>query len=395
MAQNENKQQFDKKKVVKDVKGFNKEGKFSNMDDLLRSTFQKYPESAIDPELLNYQTSAQYNLYLEENKKMFLNGKGDTIKFFTHIYNTYYYGLKCDSVSKPSAVGAKDGGRFFADINTKLSTLRNNLKNGGLYFMKKKNYAEAFKFFDIYLDSRNNPVVYVQKKGHFTLGDDSTRISKLALHAAYGSQQYEKVMKYLPLAIADTLRKQEMLEMSAKSALQLNDSTKFFRLIYDGFTEFPYNEYFSANLIQYYHNKNDFQNTMIVIDKCLSVDSNKAKYWVLKGNEYFEINAIDKAQDAYEKAITINANNTEVLSKLGNMYVKRAHDFYDTADLAIGSANYSDNRAKLNSIYEKAMGYYEKLMCLKPDEPGLWKEGLQEVYFKLNKGEELRKLERY
>ena len=53
------------------------------------------------------------------------------------------------------------------------------------------------------------------------------------------------------------------------------------------------------------------------------------------------------------------------------------------------------NRKILTDLYLSSMSYYEIVRRQRPDEPALWKEGLREAYYRLNKGKELRMLEKH
>ena len=59
----------------------------------------------------------------------------------------------------------------------------------------------------------------------------------------------------------------------------------------------------------------------------------------------------------------------------------------------INSPDYRENRNTLIDLYLLAQKYFEVALQLQPNKPELWKEGLFEIYLKLNKGDELRKIE--
>lgn len=385
---------FKKKNILKEVKSYYKAGNFNKSNETILKTFQEFPSSKSDPDLLGYEMNTQYQLYLAENRKIYLNGKGDTVKLFSHIYDTYFYGLKCDSVSLVPDKKGKRITRFNSDVNSHLSALRNNLKSGGLFYMKKQKYADALPFFMIYLNSLSNPVVYKNKNNVIPVDSDSVKIYKMALHAAYGAKKYQDVIRYLPVAMSDSIRKDQMMEMGAEAALQLKDSTTFVQLISQGFEVYPANDYFRANLIKLYHDHNDFQNTMKVLDRCIQTDSLDAKFWKLKGNEYFDADSIDAAIAPYEQVVKIDSIEVETLSKLANIYIRKARDFYNNANLKFGSSDFSKNRRTLTELYTKAMCYYERVRDIRPQNPEIWKSGLREAYYKLNKGKELELLER-
>ena len=396
-SSNDNKKEtvkvFKKKSIFKDIKAYYKSGNYDRVYDLIQNTFKEYPESQNDADFLGYAMNSQFQLYLLENRRLYLNGKGDTVKLFSHIYNTYENGLKCDSVSAIPDKKGKIITKYSSDINSHLSYLRNNLKSGGLFYLKKQKYNDAFPFFSMYINTMSNPIVYKTKNGIVPSDTDSVRIYKMALHAAYGSNRHTDVMRFLPVAISDTLRKDVMMEMGAESSLQLRDSATFVLLLITGFDEYPSNDYFRANLIKLYHDHNDFDNTMKVLDRCIQTDSLDAKYWKLKGNEYYVIDSLDAAINPYTHAVNIDSTDVEILTKLGHIYIRKARDFYNSANLKIGSPDFSKNRRLLTDLYTNAMNYYERVRLLRPQDSQLWKSALRECYYRLNKGDELKLLE--
>ena len=391
---NQQERVYKKKNILKDVKSLYKAKNYNKTNETILNAFNKYPEANNDPDLLGYEMNTQFQLYLAENRKIYLNNNGDTVRLLSFIYNTYLYGLKCDSVCKFPDKKGRIINRYNSDVNNHLSYLRNNLKSGGLYYLKKQKYADALPFFTIYLNSIDKPFVYKTKDNSVPVDTDSVRIYKMALHAAYGAEKYNEVMRFLPVAISDTIRKDKMMEMGAESALQLRDSITFIQLLKEGFELYPTNDFFRANLIKLYHDHNDFENTMRVLDKCIETDSLDARFWKLKGNEFYDLDSIDAAILPFCKVINIDDNDAETLSKLGNIYIRKARDFYINANLKFGAPDFSKNRRHLTDLYTKAMDYYERVRKICPEKPEIWKTGLREAYYKLNKGKELEQLER-
>ena len=382
---------FKKKNIMKEVKNYYKALNFAKTDEIIRNAFKTYSEASSDPDLLGYEMYTQYQLYLNENKKIFLKQNADTAKFFSYIYNTYDYALKCDSVCSMPKQDGKTNKRYASDVNNRLFSLRNNLKSGGFYHMKKKNFKEALSFLKLYIKTMHLPVVY---KNHVVAPDtDSIRVYSMALHAAYGAQQYKDVLSYRPIALKNKEKEEMIIEMSAQSAMLIGDTIFSIKLMNDGFEAFPDNEYFKANLIKYYHNQHNIQETIRILDRCIQTDSLAPKYWKLKGNEYYDIDSLDKAVNAYQHVVEIDKDDLDALTKLANIYLRKASQFYETSNLKIGAPYYEKNRKTLTSFFETAMVYYEKIRTLKPDDPVLWRNGLRETYYKLNKGKELQRLE--
>ena len=385
---------YKKKSVVKEVKALYKAANFAKADETIRNAFKKYPEANNDPDLLGSEVNIQYQLYLAENRKLFLDTKGDTAKFFGYIYNTYDYGLKCDSVCRIPDKKGKTNNRYTSVINNYLSSLRGNLKSGALFFMKKQSYRDAFRFFDMYIGTMNNPLAFKNKSGVVVADSDSVRIYQMALHAAYGAEKFQDVLRYYDVAVSDSSRRELVMEMGAKSAIQIPDSNMYLSIMESAFDEFPSNEFFSAGLIKLYHESRQFDKTMDVIDKCISLDSLNVKYWKLKGNEFYDVDSVKQATDAYEHVVAIDSTDLEAYLRLGRIYIANARDFYENADLSLTSPDVTKNKERLDALYTDVMVCFERVRALSPNIPALWKSPLLEAYYRLNKGKELKELEK-
>ncbi len=395
-TQNDNNvNQFKKKNVVKEYKNFYKAANYSKAFEIVYNSITKYDQAANDCDLILMAMDSKYQLYLDENKKLFLNNNADTTKFFGHIYDVYEYGLKLDSLVSKSRVdlSERQKRKIQSDVSDKLLVLRDNLLSGGKYLLKKKKYNEAFKYLDMYLSTMPKFFVLSSENTLYADMNDSVSISKLAVHAAYGSHRYDDVIRYLPLAVKDSVRKELILEMGAKAAMQIRDSANLEFVLREGFDNYPNNDFFKANIIQFYHARGESDKALSAIDKCIDLDSLNTKYWKLKGNELLAMGQLENAKKVYLHIMDLNSYEYETASVLGNLFLKEAHDFFDSSDLNLESPDYRRNRNVLVDLYTSAQKYFEIAMLLKPSQPELWKEGLLEIYLKLNKGRELEIIE--
>ncbi len=381
-----------KKKLIKEYKNYYKLADYQKAFNIIKDAFDKYPDSFSDPELLLFAVNSKYQLYLDENKKIFLRSNGDTAKFFTYANETYYYGLRCDSCINQALISEKKKKNISFDVNNKLLIVRPNLLSSGRYYLKHKKYNESYSSLKLYLSEHDSLLLNNSVQYHNPT-NDIVDACKLMVYSAYGCEKYGEVLKYLPYAISDSIRKNILLEIGAKSALMLNDSIKYYDFLLNGFDVFPDNEYFRANLIQYYHNTNNSERALDIINYCLESDSLNLKYLKLKGFELLHFNKLEEAKPILIHLMDLDPYDYDTASILGNMFLEEAHLFYDSSNLNINSPNYLENKNILFNLYTSAQKYYEVVMQLVPDKPELWKNGLMEIYLKLNKGNELYKLD--
>ena len=87
-----------------------------------------------------------------ENEKIYLKRAYDTTLYYNSIYKVYQYLRQCDSVESSAGHDAKH--KFRQAARKRMLAYRTNLLNGGRFYLRKKNYAEACRFLDLYLSSR-------------------------------------------------------------------------------------------------------------------------------------------------------------------------------------------------------------------------------------------------
>ena len=92
-----------------------------------------------------YYTAALVQCRLNdiENEKIYLKRAYDTVLYYNSIYNAYKYFEKCDSVELASDY--KGRFKFRSSARKRLLEHRANLLNGGRFYLRKKNYTEAFR----------------------------------------------------------------------------------------------------------------------------------------------------------------------------------------------------------------------------------------------------------
>lgn len=385
---------FQKKKLIKDLKVYQKAENFAKMDEEIRKAMNKYPAAKNDAEVANYELNAQFGLMQQESRKIYLNSKPDTAKYFARILDVYAYGLMTDSLDRLPNQKGEVKQQYSSNISTKLSSTRGNLRSGGKYFYKNRKYDEAYKYFDMYLTTIGNQLIMpTERPVTPPIDADSVEISRLAVLSAYSAQNYPGVVRHLTLALTDTTNHQRLMEAGAKSYELTGDTTRYMETLLQAFDLYPQNEYFYATLINIYSKDNDYKSSLGVVNRLIEVDAQNRKYWYLKGKMHQTQRQLDEAITAYQHAVEINPDDVESYASLGNIYIEQANAFYKTANLKLGAQDYEKNRKQLNEYYQNARHALENCRRIAPDDKSYWQSGLREVYFKLNMGKELKSVE--
>lgn len=297
----------------------------------------------------------QNNLNEGLNMKAYLKQNIDTLKLYQTILKVYGYTLQSDSV---------DEKKKFENKNIRLRSLhRENLLGGGIYNLRKNNWDEAFKYFDMFLKTHTTDLDSV-------LG----RVSYWATVCGMNANSAEKVLKHVDQAVS--LSKKEdrpaLLEYKARSYIQLGDSVSWLKLIEESVDTYPGYNYFFLNLMDYYMRHGQIERGLLRTDSLLRTDADRAVYW-------FALSMFALEQNDYEKCISMSE---ECLLREPN----NIDGLYNKGISLLNLALTETNAAKRRQYYRRALEPMEKVRELSPDNIQRWGNPLYRIYLNLNMG---------
>ncbi|MBR2630564.1 MAG: hypothetical protein IKD25_03405 [Bacteroidaceae bacterium] len=362
---------------------------------------KKYPEAAVDAQLYKCKMDALNALIVAENRKIYLNSKPDTVTYFNYVYELYTTGLACDSIEQAlvrerQAMGKKAKPRLRYTIAQPMLSYRKNVLNAGKYHYKKKDYAKAYQFLDLYAQTKTAPV-FTDKDGRSLLTDpdDMREVASLATLSAYASGNHQGVMNYLEQSLAVEHLKPQLLELGSKSAAQLQDTTRMLVLLETGFISYPDVEYFFMTLIKHYNEQKDYHHALQKIMTMVELYPEKRDYWYMAGTEQMLLAQYNEALVSFRKCIELQADDAQAYSAIGNIYLHDAQAAYAHFDTPISHPDYAQHKQEIDYLYQQACTAFEHARQFDENNQNLWLSGLREAYFKLNRGRELRALEKY
>ena len=392
---------YKKSAVVKAFRGYMKEKNYTKAKAEIDGAVAKYEAASKDAQLYKYKLDALVELIGAENNKIYLQSKPDTTSFFNYIYELYLTGLKCDSLEQQYVMSRhaehkKADAKLRKGVGRTMLPYRKNLLNAGKYYYNKRDYANAFKFLDMYAQTKVAEV-FLDAKGNTIIDDpdDLVSVSVLAVLSAYGSNNYKDAVSYLSEGLRDKERVPQLLEIGSKSCAELGDTTKMVDLLVKGFEEYPATEYFFITLTKYYNDKSMYDRALDMANRMCELYPNNRDYWFLAGKEFLLIGKNDEALVSFEKCVEIKADDAEAFSAIGNIYLCEAHEAYAQFNVSLTDPSYSKEKASINGFYAKACAAFEQAKTFDEANTDLWLSGLRESYFKLNKGSQLKALEKY
>ena len=348
------------------------------------------PSTASDPETWKLAGDFQKAIYDDENMKLYLpGGQADTTKLYSSLAKMFEYYTKCDEVEQAKVKsGELKKPKLRKKLAKTLATVRPNLTNAGSDAYNAGNYANAWKFFGLYVDAPQNPM--------FTDEDavkNDTLTPLIANYAALAANTLKDEAAVIKYAAIGKNHKEEgyrslmcLAEVYGKG--EKTDSVQWLATIKEGVEKFPAQEYFIGNLMDYYIQKGKIDEGLTQIDAILA--NNPTPYFMyVKGVLQYEKKDYESAIATFNDIIAKNGDFVaESYSKIGDCYFFPAQIIVEeNANLSMDDPKYATNEEKIKELYEKAKPFYEKAKELKPDNKQLWGQYLLNIYWKLNKSE--------
>lgn len=377
---------------VKEAKGLVGDVKpnFAKAEALIGEALQN-PETQNLAETWDVAGLIQKRINEEEMKNAFLRKPYDTLSSYSSILKMFEYYSKCDELAQVPNEKGKIKNKYRKTNAASMLAERPNLINGGIFFFNKENSAEAMKFFGTYVESASYPMLESHNLKADTL---LPQIAYYATLAANNSGNKAAILKYAPLALTDKEGGSNAMQMMADAHKALGDTATWLKTLEEGILKFPSNDYFFANLVDYYNATNQAKKAMEFADRMLAGDSSNKLYLYVKGYLYHNLKEYDNAIEFYKKAIAADAEYAEAYSNAGLAYLMKAQDFADKSTTDVNDPKYLEAQKEIKKIYEAARPFYEKARHLKPEQQDLWLQGLYRVYYNLNMETEFEEIDK-
>ncbi len=384
---------FAQVKSVKEAKSIANEVKpdFAKAEQLINAAMTN-PETKDDPETWNTAGMIQKKVNEKQMENAYLKKPYDTVKTYNSILYMFEYFVKCDELAQIPDEKGKIKNKYRKPNAAIMVMERPNLINGGIHFFNQNKDKEAFKFFSTYVDAASYPMLASEN-----LAVKDTLLSQIAYYATLAADRIDDkdaIMKYAPLALNDKDGGKFAMQLMADAVKAKGDTIKWVEVLKEGIVKFPDNQYFFANLVDYYSSANEPDKAMQFADDMLAKDPNNKLYLYVKGYLYHNMKEYDKAIEFYKKTIAVDSEYAEAYSNLGLVLLMQAQDFSDKATSDVNDPKYAQDQASLKKYYEEAKPYYEKTREIAPDRKDLWAQGLYRVYYNLNMGKEFEEIDK-
>lgn len=374
------------KKEIQTAKDQVKAGK--NLDQAAASMKKLLADSAnrTNRKIWTIYFDAVRKQYEQGNEKLYLKQKYDTAQLFNYTRQLFEVAFQYDSVeTAPDKKGRRDF-EFRKGHSEYLAHIRSNLYNGGIWFLNKKKYPDAYKFFDCYIECASQPMFkqrnYGEKDKHLPTA------AYYAVYSGYKMKDPKATLHHSYEALKDTVHYNYMLQYLAETYMLEKDTARYVASLKEGFKRVPTFPYFFPRLVEYYVVRNQLDSAMTVVNEALTVVPDSDVYLAAKSNLLLEQGKLKECIEVSKKVIEVN-------QKLGDPYYNAGICYFNLAvEQDKNSHNSRKVKEQVEENYKKALPYLVKYREMEPKEQGKWAFPLYTIYLNLNMGKEFDEIDK-
>ena len=374
------------KKEIQTAKDQVKAGK--NLDQAAASMKKLLADSAnrTNRKIWTIYFDAVRKQYEQGNEKLYLKQKYDTAQLFNYTRQLFEVAFQYDSVeTAPDKKGRRDF-EFRKGHSDYLAHIRSNLYNGGIWFLNKKKYPDAYKFFDCYIECASQPMFkqrnYGEKDKHLPTA------AYYAVYSGYKMKDPKATLHHSYEALKDTVHYNYMLQYLAETYMLEKDTARYVASLKEGFKRVPTFPYFFPRLVEYYVVRNQLDSAMTVVNEALTVVPDSDVYLAAKSNLLLEQGKLQECIEVSKKVIEVN-------QKLGDPYYNAGICYFNLAvEQDKNSHNSRKVKEQVEANYKKALPYLVKYREMEPKEQCKWAFPLYTIYLNLNMGKEFDEIDK-
>lgn len=374
------------KKEIQTAKDQVKAGK--NLDQAAASMKKLLADSAnrTNRKIWTIYFDAVRKQYEQGNEKLYLKQKYDTAQLFNYTRQLFEVAFQYDSVeTAPDKKGRRDF-EFRKGHSEYLAHIRSNLYNGGIWFLNKKKYPDAYKFFDCYIECASQPMF---KQYNYGVKDKHLPTAAYyAVYSGYKMKDPKATLHHSYEALKDTVHYNYMLQYLAETYMLEKDTVRYVASLKEGFKRVPTFPYFFPRLVEYYVVRNQLDSAMTVVNEALTVVPDSDVYLAAKSNLLLEQGKLQECIEVSKKVIEVN-------QKLGDPYYNAGICYFNLAvEQDKNSHNSRKVKEQVETNYKKALPYLVKYREMEPKEQGKWAFPLYTIYLNLNMGKEFDEIDK-
>lgn len=324
--------------------------------------------------------------YEQGNEKLYLKQAYDTAQLFSLTRQLFIVAQKMDSVEMIPDSKGKVHVEFRKAHGEYLDQIRPNLYNGGIWFVRKQKYEDAYKCFDEYIHCASLPLF-----ANYTYQQNDKRIPNAAYWAVYCGYKMKNpkaTLHHSYEALKDTAHYDYMLQYLAETYKLERDTARYEQTLREGFEHSPKFPFFFPRLVEYYVHKEQLDSAMEVVDKALEIDAKNETY-------LFSKSTILLNQGKNKESVAISKQLIAMNDSMPEIYYNAGLAYFNMAVAMDKNTQVSKKRHdEIVSLYKKALPYMVRYREMQPNEQEKWALPLYTIYLNLNMGNEFDEIDR-
>lgn len=377
---------FGQKKIIVQARDYIKGGNNLDKAEMLMTDLLKDSANMTNMKIWNTLFEAIKAQYEQGNEKLYLKQQYDTASLFSATKRMFTVLEAMDSVDAMPDRKGKIRLKYREKNSSYLNAYRPNLYNGGVFFINKKAFAQAYDFFHIYIDCAKQPLF---SSFNYLKNDKMIPIAAYwASYCGYKLHDPDKALKYMYIAGRDTSKTKYLLQFKSEM-LKLNEDTiGYVRTLKEGFAKYPTFPFFFPRLVEYYTQHEMLDSAMIMTNRALAKDSDNVVYRFTKSTILLNTGKYEECIDICKDLIAKNDTLADVFYNIGLAYFNMA------IELDKVSQKHSRVKKKIIDNYSKSRPYMERYRQLMPDRADKWATVLYTIYLNLNMGKEFDEIDK-
>ena len=357
------------KKELSQARSSIKSGKYADAEKVLTNLLKDSTNRTNKRIWLAYY-EAVLGQYEQGNEKLYLKQKYDTASFFSKALQMLQIAETLDSLTP----------EYRKSHSNQLNNLRPNIFNGGSFLLRKNKWAEAYPYYEAYIDCARQPLFQAY---HYDSLD--TRMPEAAYWATYcGYKQKNAVLtlRYSKQALRDTSKADFTLQFIAEARKWLNDDELYVKTLEEGFRRYPQFHYFFPRLMDAYTGMGENEKALALADSALAVNPSSELFLFAKSTTLLRMERYAESIKYSERLIEVNPNLAEPYFNAGTAHVNIADRLGDRQEKKL-----------VKQAYLKACPYMEHYRKLMPNEKEKWAPVLYRIYLNLNMGKQFDEID--
>lgn len=293
---------------------------------------------------------------LKQFNKLPENGDAAMVNDILEGYNYFVKALPLDSVTDAKG---KVKTKYSKDIVSTVAGHFTDYNAAALVAWDLKDYKKAYDAWEIFLTMPSSPV-FGPKINNVPADTVMAEVRFNQALAAWQADDLQKSLDAFMKAKAAGYNKKQLFDYAIAVASGLKNEDAIYALASEAEPLYGKEDpNYLGFIINHYLQSQDFEKAFTTIDQAIAANPDNAQYYVVKGILYDNQKKPAEAKAMFEKAISIDPENSMALYNYGRSLCEEAYTLSDSAPTSPAESEKFYNE-KIVPLFKQAADYLEK-----------------------------------